>query len=63
MNQRYSVYDNKGNLATSYNLGLGSATALRWAKIACDSLEGQVKLVDAESTDDPKVIYQKKKSR
>ena len=49
--------------ATSYNLGLGSATALRWAKIACDTLEGQVKLVDAESTDDPKVIYQKKKSK
>lgn len=63
MNQRYYVYDDKGNLATSYNLGLGSATALQWAKIACDTLEGQVMLVDTESTDEPKVIYQKKNSR
>ena len=63
MNQRYYVYDNKGNLATSYNLGLGSATALQWAKIACDTLEGKVTLEDTQSNTDVEVIYQKKKSR
>ena len=61
MEQSYQVYDNKGNFATAYNLGLGSALALRWAKLACNELEGRVLLHDAKNPDVTKVVYQKKR--
>ena len=43
---RYIVKDDEGRIATSYNLGLGKALALRWAKIACKELKGEVFLQD-----------------
>ena len=39
---RYIVKDSEGRYATAYNLGFGKALALRWAKIACQELKGQV---------------------
>ena len=63
MNQRYSVYDNENRWATSYNLGLGSALALRWAKIACDQLDGKVTLISEGESREEKVIYTKPKKR
>lgn len=47
-NQRYCVYDKKGKLATSYNLALGSALALKYAKLAAKDLEGEYVLEDID---------------
>jgi hypothetical protein len=47
-NQRYCVYDKKGKLATSYNLALGSALALKYAKLAAKDLEGEYVLEDVD---------------
>ena len=63
MNQRYSVYDKENRWATSYNLGFGKALALRWAKIACDQLEGKVTLVSDGEPRQEKVVYQKPKKK
>ena len=46
-NQRYCVYDKKGKLATSYHLALGSALALKYAKLAAKDLGGEYVLEDA----------------
>lgn len=43
-NQRYCVYDKKGVFATSYNLALGSALALKYAKLAAKDLGGEYAL-------------------
>jgi len=45
-NQRYCVYDKKGVFATSYNLALGSALALKCAKLAAKDLGGEYTLED-----------------
>jgi len=47
LNQRYCVYDKKGVFATSYNLALGASLALKYAKIAAESLEGNYLLEDS----------------
>ena len=47
-NQRYCVYDKKGKLATSYHLALGSALALKYAKLAAKDLEGEYVLEDID---------------
>ena len=60
MNQRYKVYDAQGSFATSYNLGLGKALALRLAKLSCDQMGGIVTLEDDTESTDKKVVYQKK---
>ena len=46
---RYIVKDSEGRLATSYNLGFGKALALRWAKLACQELKGQILLHSNEN--------------
>jgi hypothetical protein len=58
MNERYIVYDNNGNFATAYNLALGKALALNWAKLACNELSGKVTLSNRDNTPSEKVIYQ-----
>ena len=63
MNQRYSVFDSKGNLATSYNLGLGKALALRLAKLSCDQIQGKVSLDTDGEAKGNNVIYQKTKRK
>ena len=47
---RYIVKDSEGRYATAYNLSFGKAQALRWAKIACHELKGEI-LYNAD--DDP----------
>ena len=47
-NKRYCVYDKKGKLATSYHLALGSALALKYAKLAAKDLEGEYVLEDVD---------------
>ena len=47
---RYIVRDSEGRFATAYNLGFGKALALRWAKIACQELKGEIFY---QSDDDP----------
>jgi len=39
---RYIVKDSEGRFATAYNFSFGKATALRWAKIACQELQGEI---------------------
>ena len=60
---RYIVNDSEGRYATAYNLGFGKALALRWAKIACDQLEGKVTLVSDGEPRQEKVVYQKPKKK
>ena len=50
---RYIVKDSEGRFATAYNLGFGKALALRWAKIACHELQGEI----FYNSDDEPYVY------